>query len=64
MCVYIISSYGNRFYVLLSTELKKKIPNSKGLNHLNLRYAEKFYILYKEIFPQVVGELVMVPWGK
>ena len=43
--------------------LKKAIPNCKGLNHQNLRYAEKFYTLYKENFPQVVGELVLVPWG-
>ena len=33
------------------------------MNHQNLRYAEKFYTLYKNIFPQVVGELLMVPWG-
>lgn len=57
------ASYGNKFYDLLSAELKKAIPNAKGLNHQNLRYAEKFYTLYKKIFPQVVGELVLVPWG-
>lgn len=55
--------YGNKFYDLLSAELKKAIPNAKGLNHQNLRYAEKFYTMYKKIFPQVVGELVLVPWG-
>lgn len=57
------ASYGNRFYDILSTELKKLIPNGKGLNHQNLRYAEKFYTMYKKIFPQVVGELLLVPWG-
>ena len=57
------ANYGNRFYDLLSIELKKAIPNGKGLNHQNLRYAEKFYTTYKKIFPQVVGELTMVPWG-
>ena len=57
------ATYGNSFYDLLSVELKKAIPNAKGLNHQNLRYAEKFYTLYKKIFPQVVGELMMVPWG-
>lgn len=57
------ASYGNRFYDLLSNELKKSIPNGKGLNHQNLRYAEKFYTMYKKIFPQVVGELTNVPWG-
>ena len=57
------ASYGSSFYNLLSIELKKAIPNCKGLNHQNLRYAEKFYTLYKENFPQVVGELVLIPWG-
>ena len=57
------ASYGSSFYNLLSIELKKAIPNCKGLNHQNLRYAEKFYTMYKENFPQVVGELVLVPWG-
>ena len=57
------ASYGNRFYDLLSVELKKLLPNSKGLNHQNIRYAEKFYTMYKKIFPQVVGELMKVPWG-
>lgn len=55
--------YGSNFFNVLSAELKKEIPNCKGLSHQNLRYAEKFYILYKEIFPQVVGELLRVPWG-
>ena len=31
------------------------------INHQNLRYAEKFYIQYKKIFPQVVGELMFIP---
>lgn len=57
------ANYGNKSYDLLSVELKKAIPNCKGLNHQNLRYAEKFYTLYKNIFPQVVGELMTVPWG-
>jgi len=42
---------------LLNIELKKAIPNAKGFNHQNLRYAEKFYTKYKKIFPQVVGDL-------
>ena len=57
------ASYGNSFYDLLSLQLKKEIPNCKGLNHQNLRYAEKFYTKYKKIFPQVVGELTLIPWG-
>ena len=55
------ATYGSGFYNLLSLELKKAIPNCKGLNHQNLRYAEKFYTMYKKIFPQVVGELTLIP---
>ena len=57
------STYGSKFYDLLSIELKRELPNCKGLNHQSLRYAEKFYTMYKKIFPQVVGELTMIPWG-
>ena len=37
------AAYGNRFHDLLSVELKKAIPNTKRLNHKNLKYAERFY---------------------
>ena len=56
-------SYGNNIYDLLSIELKKAIPYASGFNQQNLRYAEKFYTLYKKIFPQVVEQLLLVPWG-
>ena len=52
------ATYGSGFYDLLSLELKKAIPNCKGLNHQSLRYAERFYTLYKKIFPQVVEQLL------
>lgn len=57
------ATYGSKFFEILSTELRKNLPNVKGFAPQNLRYAEKFYTLYKEIFPQVVGELLMIPWG-
>ena len=57
------ATYGSQFFEILSCELKKKIPNAKGFAPQNLRYAEKFYTMYKEIFLQLVGELLMVPWG-
>ena len=41
----------------------KRNPDVKGLSQITIRYAEKFYTLYKNIFPQVVGELLLVPWG-
>ena len=48
--------YGNRFFDTLSKELRKTIPDAKGFSIENLRYIEKFYILYKKISKQVVGE--------
>ena len=48
---------------MLADYRRYELANCKGLNHQNLRYAEKFYTLYKENFPQVVGELVLIPWG-
>ena len=57
------ATYGNKFYKKLSDELIKRNPNVKGLSHINIRYAERFYTLYKKIFPQVVEQLLLVPWG-
>lgn len=55
--------YGNHFYERLSHELIFNLPNVKGLSPVNVRYAERFYTLYKKIFPQLVEEFEMVPWG-
>lgn len=60
------AEYGSRFYEKLSKDLIDEMPDIKGLSHKNLRYMEKFYLLYKrevEIFPQVVGKLFLVPWS-
>ena len=57
------ANYGNRFYEMLSNELIKRNPNVKGLSQVNIRYSERFYTMYKKIFPQVVEELTSVPWG-
>jgi predicted nuclease of restriction endonuclease-like (RecB) superfamily len=50
----------------LSKELIKNLPNVTGLSPVNIRYMERFYLLYKDkiqIFPQLVEELFSVPWG-
>lgn len=57
------AAYGNQFYKTLSSELIKRNPNVKGLSQINIRYAERFYTLYKKIFPQVVEQLLLIPWG-
>ena len=55
--------YGNSFYKILSEELIKRNPNVKGLSQINIRYAERFYTLYKKIVPQIVEQLLLVAWG-
>lgn len=58
------AKYGSQFYKILSLELQKSLPNVKGLSHINIRYAERFYTMYKKIFPQLVEQLFLVPWGQ
>lgn len=58
--------YGSHFYENLSKELKKNLEGAKGFSPVNLWYMEKFYTMYKDligIFPQLVEELSLVPWG-
>lgn len=57
------SAYGNYFYEILSNELQKRLPNTKGLTSRNILYAEQFYTKYKQIAPQLVAKLFTVPWG-
>ncbi len=60
------AEYGSKFYDNLSKELIKILPNVTGLSPVNIRYMERFYLLYKDkiqIFPQLVEELFSVPWG-
>lgn len=56
------SSYGDNFFKVLSGDLKTRLPDVKSFSPTNLRYMERFYILYEK-FPQVGEELKMVPWG-
>lgn len=57
------AKFGEKFYDVLSTELQKRLPNSKGFSRRNLYYCETFYTKYKEIVPQVGAKLFLVPWG-
>jgi len=60
------ATYGSKFYNSLSKELINQLPNVKGLSEVNLRYMEKFYLIYKPkvlIVPQLVEELFSIPWG-
>ena len=51
--------YGAKFYIKLSDELKKRLPNSSGFSARNLSYIESFYILYRKILQQLVAKLNM-----
>ena len=48
--------YGNNFFIKLSNELKKELPNTSGFSIRNLAYVESFYILYRKILQQVVAK--------
>ena len=47
------NKYGNRFFEILSRDLKEAIPEAKGLSTRNLRYIEKFYKMYEAILHQL-----------
>lgn len=70
--------YGSKFYALLSKDLKRELPDVEGLSESNIRYCERFYLLYKDAIenlpqvveksdgrnlPQVVEKLCSIPWG-
>ena len=60
------NQYGSKFYDNLSKELTSNLKDAKGFSPRNLRYIEKFYILYKDYIqnmPQLVAQLTSVPWA-
>lgn len=50
------SRWGDKIINVLSVDLKREIPEATGLSRTNLYYAKKFYLLYHQIVPQVVGQ--------
>lgn len=60
------AKYGSKFYDNLSKELIDNLPDITGLSPINLRYMERFFLLYEEtirIVPQLVEKLFSIPWG-
>ena len=49
------STYGSKFFNNLSNELIKELPNIKGLSPVNLRYMERFFLMYYK-------KLFLIPW--
>jgi len=60
------AKYGDNFFKFLSQDLSDKLPQSHCFSPTNLRYMERFYLLYAEEvsnFPQLEEDLKSVPWG-
>lgn len=64
------NKYGSSFYITLSRDLKKMMPDATGLSASSIRYAKRFYELYSNAFEnlQQVAEnslppIFNIPWG-
>ena len=55
------------FFDNLSNDLMLDIPNPSGLSPSNIRYAQRFYELYRYLPPvaedNIMPELMKIPWG-
>ena len=71
-------NWGDHFFENLSSDLRRLLPDVKSFSPSNLRYMQRFYLLYNQgfeilpqvgakskdkILPQVGAEIFMVPWG-
>lgn len=53
------NKYGSKFYATLSRDLRREMPDVNGLSESSIRYAKRFYSLYRHyitILPQVGEE--------
>lgn len=56
---YLDNKYGSQFYSVLSSDLRRELPDVSGLSERNIRYMKDFYLLYsqeKAILPQLVAK--------
>ena len=44
------NKYGSNFYTVISTDLKRLVPNASGLSPSNIRYAKRFFELYSSTY--------------
>ena len=54
------NKYGSAFFATLSQDLKREMPDVQGLSASNIRYAQRFYLLYQDALSnlqQVVEDL-------
>lgn len=57
------NKYGSKFYATLSRDLRHEMPDVEGLSETSIRYAKRFYLLYKQQFvnlPQVVENCIPI----
>lgn len=58
--------WGDKFFENLSHDLRTLLPGVKSFSATNLRYMQRFYLLYPKVdkvFPQAGEEIFMIPWG-
>lgn len=57
--------YGRNFLEQLSNDLKKAIPEARGLSSKNIRYCKYFYELYSNLEEdqQFITQFIQIPWG-
>lgn len=47
------NKYGTRFYSMLSRDLRREMPGIEGLSETSIRYAKRFYVLYRHQFANI-----------
>lgn len=60
------SKWGDGVIKSVSQDLQRQLPEVKGFSVTNIGYMKRFYLLYSQIdsiYPQVGGELYLIPWG-
>lgn len=64
------NTYGSGFYKRLSSDLRRDLPDVKGLSETNIRYMYSFYMLYYKHIPNppqvaedfTLSDLCSIPW--
>jgi len=60
------AEYGSEFYDKLSKDLMKELPEVRGLSSRNLRYMERFYLMYERKVRnchKLWQNLFSIPWS-
>ncbi len=65
--------WGTGFLAQVSKDLMNEFPKMKGFSEVNLQHIRRWFLFYTknvnsitncyEITPQIIGDLVKIPWG-